>query len=59
MIEVTPEMVRRLLGIEVDDAAASTLIEWYANLSRGIAAFPEAEVKSVEPPLRSIPGPIA
>lgn len=59
MIELTPEMVRRLLGLEVDDATASALIEWYANLSRGIAAFPEAELKAVEPPLRSTPGPLA
>jgi hypothetical protein len=59
MIELTPEMVRRLLGLEVDDATASALIDWHTNLARGIAAFPEAELKRVEPPLRSTPGPRA
>jgi len=59
MIELTPEVVRRLLGLEVDDATASALVDWYTNLSRGVAAFPEAEMKGVEPPLRSTPGPMA
>jgi len=59
MIELTPELVRRLLGLEVDDTTAAALVDGYANLSRGVAAFPEAELKGVEPPLRSTPGPMA
>jgi hypothetical protein len=59
MTELSPEMVRLLVGVDVDDAAAAALIEWYANLTRGLTAFPEADLKSVEPPLRSIAGPTA
>jgi hypothetical protein len=59
MAELTPEMVRLFVAGEVDDAAAKALIDWYANLARGVAAFPEAELRAVEPPLRSTPGPRA
>jgi hypothetical protein len=57
MAELSPDMVRLLVGVDVDDTAAGALIEWYTNLSRGIAGFPEAELKGVEPPLRSTAGP--
>ena len=57
MAELSVDMVRVLLGVDVDDQAAAALVDWYANLSRGVAAFPEAELKGVEPPLRSTPGP--
>ena len=57
MAELSPDMVRLLVGVEVDDTTAAALIEWYTNLSRGIAAFPEADLKGVEPPLHSIAGP--
>jgi hypothetical protein len=57
MAELSIDMVRLLLGVDVDDQAAAGLIDWYANLSRGVAAFPEADLKRVEPPLRSTPGP--
>jgi hypothetical protein len=57
MAELSPDMVRLLVGVEVDDTTAAGLIEWYTNLSRGIAEFPEVELKGVEPPLRSTPGP--
>ena len=60
MIELTPELVRRLLGRAMSTTTtAAALVDGYANLSRGVAAFPEAELKGVEPPLRSTPGPMA
>ncbi len=59
MAELTPEMVRVFVGDQLDDQAAAALIEWYANLARGIAAFPAADVRRVEPPLRSTAGPSA
>lgn len=58
MAELTPETVRLLVAGEVDDQAARALIEWYASLARGIVAFPESELRTVEPPLRSLAGPI-
>jgi hypothetical protein len=57
MVELSPDLVRRLVGVDVDDQVTTALIEWSANLSRGIAAFPEADLHEVEPPLRSTPGP--
>jgi hypothetical protein len=57
MAELTPEIVRVFVGGAVADQAASALIEWYANLTRGLASFPEMDLRTVEPPLRSMPGP--
>ena len=57
MPELSADMVRLLLGVDVDDPSAAVLIDWYANLSLGVGAFPEADLKAVEPPLRSTPGP--
>ena len=57
MPELSADMVRLLLGVDIDDQAAAALVDWYATLSRGVAAFPEADLKAVEPPLRSTPGP--
>jgi hypothetical protein len=57
MGELTPDMVRLLVDGEVDDQASAALVEWYANLARGIAEFPESKLRTVEPPLRSTPGP--
>jgi hypothetical protein len=57
MAELSVDMVRTLLGVDFDELEAAALIDWYANLSRGVVAFPEAELRSVEPPLRSTAGP--
>ncbi len=54
-----PEEARRILGVGVSDEDAAALATWYANLSRSVAAFPAADLKDVEPPLRSIAGPKA
>lgn len=59
MVGLTPEVVRVLVDGDLDDQAVHALIEWYANLMRGVAAFPAADLKRVEPPLRSTPGPRA
>ena len=59
MAELSPESVRLILGVDVDDQAVAALVTWYANLSSGVAAFPAADLKAVEPPLRSTPGPTA
>jgi hypothetical protein len=44
-------------GLEIVPADAERLIRTYQDLAREIAAFPEAELKAVEPPLRSLPAP--
>jgi hypothetical protein len=51
------EMVQRVVGPKVTDDEARALAEWYANLGRGLANFPEKDMKGIEPPLRSTPGP--
>ena len=53
----TIAQVRQIIGSPLSDAEAGGLAEWYAALSRGVAAFPESDLKRVEPPLRSVPGP--
>jgi len=54
---MSPDEVRRVVGDAISQAEAEALAEWYANVSRGVSAFPQAELKGIEPPLRSIPGP--
>jgi hypothetical protein len=53
------EEMRHIVGAELSDAEAEALAAWYANLARSVAAFPADDLKPVEPPLRSLPGPIA
>jgi hypothetical protein len=55
--DLSPETVRELVGGSLTDPQVAALIEWHAALARALAAFPEADLKSVEPPLRSTPGP--
>jgi hypothetical protein len=50
------EVIRRLLpdhALSVADAEA--LAATYAALVRAVAAFPDPELRQVEPPLRSVP----
>jgi hypothetical protein len=51
------EEVRRIIGVEISDAEAEALAASYANVARGVSAFPAEDLKGVEPPLRSVPGP--
>jgi len=51
------QVVKEVIGDEATDQDVAALVEWYANLARSVAAFPRADLKKVEPPLRSVPGP--
>ena len=53
------EVVREIVGVELSEQEAAALVDWYTVLARGVANFPQADLKAVEPPLRSIPGPPA
>ena len=55
-MDLTPEAIRAAVP-EVSSDEAAALADWYAALSRAIAAFPPDDLKRVEPPLRSTPGP--
>lgn len=57
--DLTRDVVRQIVGGGVSDDAAGVLLETYGNLSRAVAAFPAADLKAVEPALRSMPGPLA
>ncbi len=50
--------IRQVVGIELSEQDAEALRGWYASFARGVAAFPAADLKRVEPPLRSVPGPV-
>jgi hypothetical protein len=51
------EDVRKVAGLELSDEDAKALAAAYASLARGVAAFPADDLRTVEPPLHSIPGP--
>src|SRR5205807_394277 len=53
------DYVRAVIGAELDDREVEALIDAYAALARGVDSFPSEELRSLEPPLRSIPGPMA
>jgi hypothetical protein len=53
------EAVKRVVGDGLSEEDALALTDWYAAIARGVAAFPQDDLKTVEPPLRSIPGPAA
>ena len=54
---VSGQMVKEIIVAELTDQEVSALVEGYATLARSVAAFPGADLKWVEPPLRSVPGP--
>ena len=51
------EVVREIVGVELSEQEAAALVDWYTALAGGVANFPQADLKAVEPPLRSVPGP--
>jgi len=53
------ETVREIVGGELSDTEAKALLASYAALARAVATFPQTELKDVEPPLRSVAGPLA
>jgi hypothetical protein len=56
---LVPQQVRDVVGVELSEQAVQALVNWYAGFARGVAAFPAADLRRVEPPLRSIAGPLA
>ena len=54
-----PPQVREIVGVELADQDAAALSAWYAGFASGVAKFPAADLKQVEPPLHSVPGPMA
>jgi hypothetical protein len=57
MADLSPELVRQLVGGSVTDAQVTALAEAYKQLAEGVAAFPARDLKGIEPPLRSTPAP--
>jgi hypothetical protein len=55
---LSKDEIRAIVGIELSDQDAEALAGWYAGFARGVAAFPADDLKRVEPPLRSVPGPV-
>jgi hypothetical protein len=55
---LSKDVIREIVGIDLSDQDAEALAAWYAGFARGVAAFPAADLKRVEPPLRSTPGPV-
>ena len=51
------ERVRRLVGANVTDEQVRALTSYHETLAQAVAAFATAELRAVEPPLRSVPGP--
>jgi hypothetical protein len=57
IVELTPEQLRELMGAVLTDAEAQALAGAFAAQQSAMAAFNFAELKGLEPPLRSTPGP--
>jgi hypothetical protein len=38
---------------------AEALSRWYASIANKVAEYPAQDLKRAEPPLRSMPGPLA
>jgi len=49
--------VRDVVGAQLTDHDVEALATYYANLAQLVAAFATEELRWVEPPLRSTPGP--
>jgi hypothetical protein len=56
---ISAEELRRRVGVPLSDQEVDALLNWYATLREGMQKFPIDELRAVEPPLRSTPGPIA
>ena len=58
--DLIARVLAELAGVELrDPGEVEALAATYGALVRGIAAFPYAELRRVEPALRSQPGPPA
>ena len=49
--------VAELTGLRLDEAGAARLLRGFRTLAEAVVTFPAAELKAVEPPLRSTPLP--
>jgi hypothetical protein len=56
---LTVDEVSQVVGVALSEPEAQALADWYATQAQLVAAFPQADLKRVEPPLRSLPGPTA
>ena len=54
---MTVQHVREVIGTRLTDAEAEALAAYYEALSRAVQTFATDELRNVEPPLRSVPGP--
>ena len=54
---MTAQHVREVIGTQLTDAEAEALAAYYEALSRAVQTFATDELRNVEPPLRSVPGP--
>ncbi|HLZ28262.1 MAG TPA: hypothetical protein VKV73_13165 [Chloroflexota bacterium] len=55
---LSKDEIRRVVGLELAEQDVEALAGWYAGFARGVAGFPADDLKRVEPPLRSVPGPV-
>jgi hypothetical protein len=51
------EEIRRLIGADMSQQELQALIDWYTAQAKLVADFNADDLKRVEPPLRSMPGP--
>ena len=56
---MTTGHVREVLGPDLTDAEAEALASNYATLAHLVSEFPIAELRAIEPPLRSFGAPRA
>jgi cytochrome c553 len=56
---LSKDEIRRIIETELSEQDAEALAGWYAGFARGVASYPPDDLKRVEPPLRSVPGPVA
>jgi hypothetical protein len=57
MPQLSPDDVRHFVDTPLTNVQAKVLADWYTSLSAAVAAFPEGDLRGVEPPLRSTPAP--
>lgn len=51
-----PEQIKRVVP-RITDEEAHALATWYSSIAAAVGKFPAADMKNVEPPLRSVAAP--
>ena len=59
MLEAVQDSLRAVLGPHLAHDEADALADWYITIAGSVARFPFEELRYLEPPLRSTPGPHA